>query len=94
MKTYLIGYDLNSPRQKNDYKDLIEKLKTFGTRWHCLDSTWIIKTDVNATQIRDTLSPFIDSGDELLVVALTGEGAWCGFDDQCSSWLKNNLQPK
>jgi len=33
----------------------------------------------------------IDSNDELLVLCLTGEGAWIGFSKKCSDWLKNNL---
>ena len=91
-KSILIGYDLNNPRQNNDYKDLIEKIKTLSaTRWHCLDSTWIIKSDATCVQVRDALTPFLDSGDELLVVELTGSGAWKGFDDNCSKWLKNNV---
>ena len=92
MKSYLIGYDLNKPRENNDYKDLIDKIKTLSaTRWHCLDSTWIIKTDQPAKIIRDALAPYLDSGDELLVVHLSGEGAWKGFDDACSTWLSSNL---
>lgn len=91
MRTYLIGYDLNKPRQHNDYKDLIAKIKVLGTWWHCLDSTWIIKSNSSAEAIRNQLKPFIDSTDELLVVGLTGEGAWTGFDQQCSSWLRDNL---
>ena len=91
MRTYLIGYDLNKPQQHNDYKDLIAKIKVLGTWWHCLDSTWIIKSNSSAEAIRNQLKPFIDSTDELLVVGLTGEGAWTGFDQQCSSWLRDNL---
>jgi hypothetical protein len=37
------------------------------------------------------LTPYIDSNDELLVVKLTREAAWQGFDNNCSTWLKNNL---
>lgn len=90
MKTYLIGYDLN--KAGKNYTDLIEKIKTLSaTRWHCLDSTWIIKTNSSASAIRDTLKPYIDSDDELLVVHLSGEGAWVGFSKDCSEWLRNNL---
>lgn len=88
-KSYLIGYDLNKSGQ--DYKTLIEEIKKLGKWWHCLDSTWIIKADSSTTIIRDNLKKFIDSNDELLVVCLTGEGAWTGFSDECSNWLKNNL---
>jgi hypothetical protein len=90
MKSYLIGYDLNKPGK--DYADLFSAIKKIaGTWWHCLDSTWIIKSDSSAAAIRDALMPHIDKNDELLVVQLVGEGAWVGFDDQCSSWLKEQL---
>jgi hypothetical protein len=92
MKSFLIGYDLNKPRANDDYKDLIAKIESLsGTWWHHLDSTWIIKTDQTAKYIRDALAPYLDSGDELLVVELTGVGAWKGFNDRGSTWLMDNL---
>lgn len=57
MSTYLIGYDLNRPRNDTDYPDLIEAIKAFGTWWHYLDSTWIVKSDKSAVEIRDALNP-------------------------------------
>ena len=89
MKAYLVTYDLNRPGQ--NYDDLFEAIKAIGTWWHCLDSTWIVKSNLSAVQVRDSLSPQIDRNDSLLVVALSGEGAWMGFSEDCSSWLKNNL---
>lgn len=90
MNTYLIGYDLNKPGQ--NYENLFAAIKKLsGTWWHCLDSTWIIKSNSTTKAIRDTLMSHIDKSDELLVVRLSGEGAWVGFDDECSSWLKENL---
>lgn len=93
MKTYLIGYDLNKKGQ--DYKDLTDAIKKLSpTWWHCLDSTWIIKSTSAASAIRDTLIAHIDNNDELLVVLLGGEGAWIGFTDECSEWLVDNLPTK
>lgn len=91
MRTYLIGYDLNRPRGTDDYPKLYEAIKNLGGWWHHLDSTWIIKTNSSAVEIRDALRSHIDSGDELLVVRLSGEGAWVGFNDNGSQWLKDNL---
>ncbi|PLX08371.1 MAG: SinR family protein [Marinilabiliales bacterium] len=88
-KSYLIGYDLNKTGQ--DYATLIEEIKKIGNWWHCLDSTFIVKSTSTAALIRDHLGEFIDSNDELLVVCLTGEGAWTGFSKECSDWLNNNL---
>ena len=66
MKTYLIGYDLNRPHQ--DYPDLFGAIKKVagGTWRHALDSTWIVKSDMKASAIRDVLQQHIDSNDELL----------------------------
>ncbi|WP_281980342.1 hypothetical protein [Tenacibaculum mesophilum] len=89
MKTYLIGYDLNKEGQ--NYNSLISEIKKLGNWWHCLDSTLIIKSNSSAVIIRNHLSKFIDENDKLLVVRLEGEGAWLGFDTDCSNWLKNNL---
>lgn len=90
MKTYLIGYDLNSPGK--DYAELIKAIKELSNNWwHHLDSTWIVKHDGSAVSIRDNLKKHIDLNDELLVVNLSGEGAWSGFNEKGSKWLKDNL---
>jgi hypothetical protein len=90
MNSYLIGYDLNKPEQ--NYTNLITTIKeSFDNWWHYLDSTWIVTTTLNTVQIRELLQPHVDGDDELLVVKLTGEGAWAGFTQKASEWLKSNL---
>ena len=89
MKTYLIGYDLN--KSDKDYNSLIEKIKTYGTWWHNLDSTWIIKTNQSATQIKNTLAPLIDNNDELLVMHLSGEFDSAGFKQKETEWLQQQM---
>lgn len=88
--TYLITYDLVAPGQ--DYEDLFEAIKEIADgNWHALDSVWLIGHAGPAATIRDALLPHIDPNDKLLVVKLTGEGAWKGFDAKQSKWLKENL---
>lgn len=89
MATYMIGYDLNKPLQ--NYEGLISAIKTYGTWWHHLDSTWLIVTDDTATQVRNKLKPYLDANDELLVATVSAPAAWTGFNDKGSEWLKNNL---
>ena len=90
MATFLVSYDLNKPGQ--DYKDLIEAIKGLSdTWWHHLDSTWVLEHPGPSKAIRDGLTPHLDASDELLVVKLTGEGAWTGFNEKGSKWLKDNL---
>jgi len=89
-RTLLVGYDLNKSGQ--NYTELIEVLESdYESSWHELDSTWIIKTSKTCVQVRDDLLPLIDDNDELLVVELTGAVAGCGFTDEATSWLQNNL---
>ena len=88
MTAFVIGYDLNRPGQ--DYKSLFDAIKGIGNWWHCLDSTWIVKSSLTAIQVRDKLAAHIDGNDKLLIAVLSGEAAWKGFDNDCSTWLKDN----
>lgn len=89
MKPYLISYDLNAPGK--NYASLHAAIKELGAWWHFLDSTWIVSHPGPATAIRDRLKRELDSNDKLLVVHLSGEGAWVGFKPEGSDWLKQNL---
>jgi hypothetical protein len=90
MRTLLVGYDLDSPGQ--NYDDLIAAIKEAGAWWHYLDSTWLVKTQLTAIELRDNLTEHIDTNDELLVIEVTGDAAaWIGFDDEGNQWLKDNL---
>lgn len=91
MAKYMIGYDLIKPGQ--DYSDLFEAIKQLAqTWWHCLDSTWIVKTTLTVAQVRDQLQRHIDANDRLLVAELTGVLAWTGsFTEECSNWLRQNM---
>lgn len=88
MKIYCIGYDLNE--SDKDYESLIEQIKSYGTWWHHLDSTWFIETNHTAAEIRDHLGQYIDSNDELLVFRVAKGWAGRGFSERAYNWLKNN----
>jgi len=85
---FMICYDLNSPGQ--DYTELITQIKSYGTWWHHLDSTWIIKSKKTAVEIRDHLGKYIDTNDELLVVKFGDAWAGKGFEEKAYNWLRNN----
>lgn len=90
MQVYSISYDLNSPGQ--NYTGLFIEIKSLGSWWHCLDSSWLVATNLSAVHIRDRLITKIDKNDKLLVACLSGEAAWQGFEKQCSEWLKDSFQ--
>ncbi len=92
MNTLLVGYDLNKTGQ--NYKELIEFLKSDVNWWRHLDSTWLIKTEKSAKTLRDEIvvAGYVDANDELLVIDVTSDAAaWHGFNDKGSKWLKDNL---
>jgi hypothetical protein len=90
MTNYMIGYDLLDPGQ--DYQDLFDAIEEIdSTCWHCLDSTWIVQSELSATEIRDALKVHLDDNDRLLVTAIKRPAAWTGFKGDCAKWLKNNL---
>lgn len=89
MSVYQINYDL---RKQRDYSSLIERIKSYGTWCHPLESVWIIVTDQTAVQVRDNLRAVMDADDGLLVTRLQGEAAWYGLSNEISQWLKDNLQ--
>lgn len=91
MATLLFGYDLNKAGQ--DYTKLIGDIKdAFPNYWHCLDSTWIVSTNLTPVQLRDWLWSRMDSNDEVFVVDITGKpAAWQGFTGECATWLQKTL---
>ena len=75
---YCISYDLNSPGR--DYSSLIDGIKSYGTWWHHLDSTWFIVTEhKTASEIRNELGQLIDTNDEILVFKVGNTWAGKGF---------------
>jgi hypothetical protein len=89
MAAQLITYDLISPGQ--DYTDLHEAIKSFGSWWHCLESTWIVDTGSSTGSIRDTLKQHIDANDKLLVAQLESHWASMHLTDDCNKWLKEHV---
>ena len=87
--SYFISYDLNNPGQ--NYDNLIEAIKKYGTYCKMNKSDWIISTNDNATTIRNNLKKYLDSNDRLFVGQLTGVAAWSGYQESTTEWLKKNL---
>ena len=97
MNALLITYDLNKggatgKDKGQNYTGLYERIKSLGTWWHCVDSTWIVKSNYNVAQARDYLGTAIDGNDLLFVVDITSK-PWAGrgFTGDCATWLQKNL---
>jgi hypothetical protein len=92
MQSILITYDLvGTDETSADYKRLIDHIKNGYSNWAKIAlSTWVVRTDQSAKQVRDNCDAYLDANDRLFVAVLTGVAAW--RNTICTSeWLKNNL---
>jgi hypothetical protein len=64
MAIYVVGYDIH-PKAGETYDELIKAIKSIGSWWHCLDSTWLVKSDLSATDVRDRLWNHMKADDRL-----------------------------
>jgi hypothetical protein len=88
MATVLIAYDIHPP-EGEAYENLTEKIRSLGAWWHHLETTWIVKSIHAPGEIRDQLSAYIGSDDQLLVIDISGDTAeWIGVNDAGSKWLR------
>jgi hypothetical protein len=91
MATVLIAYDIHPP-EGEAYENLTEKIRSLGTWWHHLETTWIVKSVHAPDEIRDQLSAYVGSDDQVLVVDISGDTAeWLGVNDTGSKWLKEAI---
>lgn len=91
MKSFLITYDLIRTGQA--YEPLKEKIISINPKgyWKCMESVFIVNTDLTALEIGKLLDPLIDSNDKILIAELTGNLAFDGFAGDCETWLHNYL---
>ena len=92
MNTFLISYDLGLPETYDDYKILIQYIKSYPTWAKSLQSVWLIKTNKTISQVRDEIKDRIDANDKVLVIDVTKTG-WATFNvsKEVTNWMKNNL---
>ena len=80
-----INYDLRKPGR--DYSSLYAAIKSCGSWVHPLESCWLVRTNLNAAEVRDRLVAHVDQNDGLLITRCTGEAAWYRLDPRVEKWL-------
>ncbi len=77
MHSLLITYDLvGTAETSEDYKHLIDHIQTHSYWCKVALSTWVVRTERTAVQVRDSCFAHMDSNDRLFVGVLTGAAAW------------------
>ena len=67
MTVYTVHYTLHQPEQ--EYEELYEVIESLGDACHLMEAVWLLDTDISpATDVRDELSEYISSNDNLFVV--------------------------
>lgn len=87
--TYLISYDLKDGSSE-DYEELKDFIKSYGTWAHVTESLWAIMTEEKATEIRDELKEILPDGSSIFVIKSGVESAWSNVICK-SKWLKDNI---
>ena len=89
-RTYTIQYDLLKPGQ--NYDKLIPAIKQLGTTWaKPLESCFAIVTTMTAAQIRDSLTPYLDPNDRLLVTQIGADWASRCLAKEVVEWFQLNV---
>lgn len=94
MQNVLITYDLMPTNQ--NYTLIRNRIREIageeGMHWSKLESVWIIRTSHYAKEIFEMLSSYVDDNDKLLVLDLDDEGAWKGFNEKESKFLRDFIR--
>jgi hypothetical protein len=86
---YAINYDLHAPNR--DYSGLYKAIKDLGTWWHHLESTWLVDTKLNATEIWAKLQSHVDKNDSMLIIRVAGDkNGW--LPQEAWDWINSRLQ--
>ena len=90
MNKYLITYDLKTS-PASSYDSLYKEIKASGTNWwHYLDSTWVIKSSLEAKAINKKLIAHLKQGDRIFIVKIETSSMDGWLPKEAWDWLKKD----
>lgn len=89
MSIYCVSYDLFDG-ESEDYRNLIDHLKTYPRWWHHLQSTWFIETEQSAKEVLRNCARFVPTDIAIIVFEVGKTWAATGFERRGYQWLWNN----
>ncbi len=87
MKTYVLSFELND---EYDQSQIFEELATLGEIQKALSSTWFLRSESTAKEIRDQLGEYLAPDERVMVMKSGGPAAWRNL--MCDNkWVIENL---
>jgi hypothetical protein len=92
MNTFLVSYDLGIPETSEDYKKLIDLLKSSDHWAHVLQSVWIVKTDRLASDLLVEMKRLSDENDRIIIIDLSNNNVTSyGLPEEVEDWIDESL---
>jgi hypothetical protein len=86
---YIIIFELVSENQPND--EFVASIRSTKVWAKISGTTYLIKTNESATELRDRLKRFLNKNDKLFVSYVAPPAAWLGYSEEVTKWIKENL---
>jgi len=84
-RVLIVSYDLVDPGQ--NYEDVLKKIKGCGAWARLGGSAYLVFTEMTPVEVRDTITPALDSNDKIYVGVASAPSAWRGMPKEVSAWL-------
>lgn len=85
MQSYIVIYETSTKTEKFE-----NYLKTLGTWGRITDNSWLVVSDVSASQIRDGLNALKSAGDRIFVMKSGYISAWINTRAS-NEWIKKHV---
>lgn len=85
---YMITYDLYRPQQ--NYAGLFAAIQAEGPALRCLQSVWLLRTNVDINMLQTRLMPNIDGNDRILIVDITHRPRNGWMNRNIWTWMQQN----
>ena len=91
MTAALITYDLNNPGQK--YEQVHKAIKSLTGAWCKVTESCFIVAGYGATAsaVWEAVKPFLDGGDRVLTLDITGDSSTGWLTQEQWDWIKKNV---
>lgn len=91
MNAFIIYYNLSQPG--SNYEKLTSIIRITYKSWAQLGNfSYLVLTDKNHAEVRDTLAKVLYKDDSLFVGKISAPAAWFNLDSQVSNWILSNLK--